>query len=155
LAAASLAALRLPLLRRRTVKLHRAARYLHARGIGRGCPQSPPATVSSSQVPTAAAPNSSPPASPPVKPASPSSSRVSPGPPGLLPLPLLAGATAGEPAGSLLAMAVACPGHWPGRPAMWASGPSSQLPWVILARVKKVPAPYFYFQEISEFAQNL
>jgi hypothetical protein len=71
---------------------------------------------------------------------------VSPGPPGPLPLPLLAGAAAREPAGSLLAMAVACPGHWPGRPAMWASGPSGQLPWVNLARVEKVPACCFYFQ---------
>jgi hypothetical protein len=33
-------------------------------------------------------------------------------------------------------------------------GPSSQLPWVILARVKKVPAPYF-FPEFQKICKNL
>jgi hypothetical protein len=34
-------------------------------------------------------------------------------------------ATGGSPA-----MAVACPGHWPAWPAMWAMGPSSRSLWV-------------------------
>jgi hypothetical protein len=47
---------------------------------------------------------------------------------------LSAGIAAGEPAGPLPAMAVACPGHWPAWPGMWASapsvsGPGSKDPW--------------------------
>jgi hypothetical protein len=30
------------------------------------------------------------------------------------------------------------PSSWPGWSAMWATGPSGQMPWVNLARVEKV-----------------